>query len=119
MTRDEYTSFADEIQSAGFYTTALERHGAWSRTCVCSQRRPQGGYTGNSFWVTRIKDRWYLGTWGSWIYRLPDNCRVADFCIAWLSHKPTPTTADFDADFVDRFGLIPATDDFDKVVGDL
>jgi len=48
-----------------------------------------------------------LGTWGGDLYHLPDGNRIAELCIAWLSHAPSGTSAHFDDWAISRFGLIP------------
>ena len=110
MIRD-YDSLARAVSDAGFFTNGVEDHGTWHRTCVCSKRRPSGGFTGNSFWVSHDAGTWYLGTWGGNEYRLPDDHRLAELCISWLSRAPDDTRSDFDDQLKLEFGLVPVSDD--------
>jgi hypothetical protein len=54
---------------------------------------------------------WYLGTWGGWVYYLPDENRLADLCIAWLSRVPDGTRSDFDERLKAEFGLVAVSDE--------
>ncbi len=81
-------------------------------------KRPGGGLTGNSFWVSRLPSGWYLGTWGPHIYWLPDESRLAELCIGWLSRFPDGTRADFDERLKTEFGLVPVEEEaFDREAG--
>jgi len=106
-----YDALAQAVCAAGFYTNGIEDHGTWQRTCVCSKKRNGGGFTGNSFWVSRLPSGWYLGTWGECIYRLPDDNRLAELCIKWLSRVPDETRADFDEPLKLEFGLAPVPEE--------
>jgi hypothetical protein len=67
--------------------------------------------TGNSFWVSRLGGGWYLGAWGGRIYRLTDEGRLAELCIAWLSRAPDGTRFDFDDRLKLEFGLVPVSEE--------
>jgi hypothetical protein len=113
-----YDALAQAVAAAGFYTNGVEDHGTWHRTCVCSKKRLGGGFTGNSFWVSRLPNGWYLGTWGGWIYRLPEETRLAELCIGWLSRVPDGTRADFDEWLKAEFALVPVSEEsFDQEAG--
>lgn len=112
-----YDDLSAAMTAAGFFTTGLEDHGSWHRTCIASKRCP-GGLTGNSFWVSRLPSGWYLGTWGSCLYRLPDERRLAELCVNWLSRVPNSTRPDFDEQLKKEFGLIPVSEEvFDREAG--
>ncbi len=118
MTTDVYDALAGAVARAGFYTNGVEDHGTWHRTCVCSKKRPGGGFTGNSFWVSRLPSGWYLGTWDPFIYRLPDEGRLTELCVGWLSRVPNETRADFDERLKAEFGLIAVSEEaFDQEAG--
>src|SRR5437879_5433740 len=75
-----YQSLTKAVSDAGFFTS-----GDFESKVVCASKlRPEGGYTGNSFWVAQRSIGWFLGTWGVHVYRIPEEHRVADLCIAWL-----------------------------------
>lgn len=113
-----YETLAREIADAGFLTNGVEDYGTWDRTCVCSKRRTDGGLTGNSFWVSRRPGGWYLGVWGGSIYRMPDEGRLAELCIAWLSREPNRARADFDDRLKLEFGLVMVSrETFDAETG--
>jgi len=97
-----YQSLASEIAKAGFFTT-----GDFESKLICaSKTRSEGGYTGNSFWITERAGVWFLGTWGVHVYRIPESERVSELCVAWLSRHPDGTAHDVD-DFIRKeFGLV-------------
>jgi hypothetical protein len=114
---DVYDSLAAAVTAAGCFTTGFEDHGSWHRTCVASKRCP-GGVTGNSFWVSRLPSGWYLGTWGPHLYRLPDESRLAELCVSWLTRVPNGTRPDFDEQLKKEFGLVPVPEEvFDREAG--
>ncbi len=115
---DAYDKIAEDIREAGFFTTSVEDMGKWSRITICGKRRdPLPGFTGNSFWVSFMGSDWYLGTWGGTIYRTPNESDVISFSIAWLTHQPDITAADFDLDFSKRYNLVVVEDeDFDHAI---
>ena len=116
---DWYLPLAESIRAAGFFTNGVENKGDWSRTTVCSMELPGGiGYGGNSFWVTRLEGKWYLGTWGGCLYRLPESERIVELCVEWLALVPRSTIADFDADLKSKFGLEEIDEsEFDEAIG--
>jgi len=109
--RDDYDALAQAVTAAGFFTNGVEEQGTWDRTCVCSKRHPSGFLTGNSFWVSRLAGRWYLGTWGGLLYCLPDETRLAELCVSWLSRVPDDLRSDFDDRLKAEFGLVPVAED--------
>ena len=108
---DEYEALARAVTEAGFFTNGVEDHGIWRRTIVCSARRPNGELTGNSFWVSCLVSRWYLGAWGGGLYWLPDGSRLADLVISWLSCVPHGTRPDFDYWLKAEYGLVPVPEE--------
>jgi hypothetical protein len=118
MAIDTYDALARAVTAAGFFTNGVEDHGTWHRTCVCSKKRPDGDNTGNSFWLSRLPSGWYLGTWGPHLYRLPDESRLAELCVHWLTRVPHGTRPDFDEQLKAEFGLIlVAEEEFDRKAG--
>jgi hypothetical protein len=109
---EQYESLAKAIQNAGFFTGGVENKGTWDRICINSKRRPNGlGCTGNSFWVSRLSSGWYLGTWGGCLYRLPNESRLAELCIRWLTRVPDGTRPDFDEALKRQFDLMPVSEE--------
>src|SRR5688572_16051502 len=97
-----YSLVAKAVEDAGFFAT-----GDYQNSLICaSKTRPEGGYTGNSFWVAQTRNGWYLGTWGVHVYRIPDPERVPELCIAWLRRHPNGTASDVDSHIREEFGLI-------------
>jgi hypothetical protein len=91
--------------------------GGWDRICPASNERPGGGYTGNSFWVTKLSTGWYLGTWGGFVYRIQNQGDIARCCVSWLQRAPNGTRSDFDETIKKEFGLVAvAAADFDAVI---
>jgi len=114
---DVYEPLARAIAAAGFFTSGFEDHGTWHRTCVASKKTARG-LTGNSFWVSKMPSGWYLGTWGPSLYRLPDEERLVELCVTWLSREPHETLPDFDVQLKNEFALreVPP-EEFDREAG--
>ncbi len=118
LTIHAYDELARTVTDAGFYTNGFETYGTWHRTTVCSKRLLDGTLTGNSFWVSRRASGWYVGAWGGFVYYLPDESRLAEMCIAWLTRVPNGTRPDFDKQLKKEFGLIAADEAFEKEKND-
>lgn len=117
MKNDVYDALAAAMKAAGFFTSGVEDRGSWHRTCIAS-KQCDGGLTGNSFWVSLLPSGWYLGVWGGHIYRLPDESRLAELCVSWLSRAPNGTRPDFDERLKKEFGLAPVPEVvFDRDAG--
>lgn len=111
-----YLELANTVAAAGFFTSGVHNMEGWQRTCICGQRRPEGGYTGNSFWASYLGGTWYLGTWGGWVYRLPNSSQVGLLCVEWLTRVPVETRADFDDAIKQRYTLEEVADEeFDRL----
>jgi hypothetical protein len=107
---EDYDALAQDVTEAGFFTNGVEDHGDWHRTCCCAKRRPDGALAGPSFWVSLRPSGWYLGTWGGSIYFLPDEDRLAELCISWLSRATRDTQFDFDDPLKIEFRLVPVSE---------
>ena len=108
---EAYGLLTRAVNEAGFFTNGIEDHGTWHRTCVCSKRCPDGSLTGNSFWVSRVCSKWYLGTWDGSIYLLPEEDRLLELCISSLSRARDGTRYDFDDRLKREFQLLPVADE--------
>lgn len=103
---DFYQQLESTLSGAGLFTNGVENHGTWKRTCVASKRDNQtGALSGNSFWVSSIDHRCFVGVWGGWVYELSNPVRLAELCISWLSRVPDRTMADFDSQIKNEFKL--------------
>jgi hypothetical protein len=97
-----YEHLATAISDAGFYTT-----GDFDSRVICASKvRPEGGYTGNSFWIAKRAGGWFLGTWGPHVYRIADPARVPELCVTWLRRHPDGTAPDVDSFIRDEFDLV-------------
>jgi|SRR6185369_9779063 hypothetical protein len=97
-----YQLLAKAVSEAGFFT-----RGDFESKVICASKiRPEGGYTGNSFWIAQRAGGWFLGTWGVHVYRVPKSERVPELCVAWLRRHPDGTAADVDSYIRDEFDLI-------------
>lgn len=105
-----YDSLKREVESAGFHTSYMgftddNDHELDAVRFVCAGQRFTGGLTGNSFWIFVSSGKWFLGTWGGLVYRVPSNVRVADVCISWLRINPNRTVSDIDGGVREAYGL--------------
>lgn len=116
---DPYESISDALRHSGFYVTSTEKMGDWSRIVVCSRKREDFGYTGNSCWLTYLGESWYVGTWGGVIYQLPNACRLNELCMTFLSREVKQLEADIDEVTRKDFDLREVSDDdFDAAAGE-
>jgi hypothetical protein len=115
--QQKYNSLTKSIEEAGFFASKVNPMGGWDRICPASKERPGGGYTGNSFWVTKLSAGWYLGTWGGFVYRIQNQDDIARCCVSWLQRAANGTRSDFDDIIKKEFGLAAVTgDDFDAAI---
>lgn len=114
---DCYVEINGAMSAAGFFVTSVEDMGNWHRVTACSRRRDDGlGYTGNSFWISKTNGRWFVGAWGGNVYVASTSEDVIAFSLAWLTHEPNETRSDFDQNFVDQYGFVPADDEFEGLI---
>lgn len=100
---EEYSALAAAVHTAGFFTNPPEPCDGWHRITIASKRRPQGGLTGNSFWVSITASSWFAGAWGGHVYRVHGD--ISEFCVGWLRRVPDGTRADFDQEIRAQFML--------------
>ena len=104
-----YRHIIDAIEDAGFFVSGPNQYEkpecTWNRIIPASKLRPQGGYTGNSFWISFDDDEWFIGVWGGRLYQIRKPASIAPMAIAWLTAKPNGTYHDFDAWLTEEFGL--------------
>jgi len=112
-----YSDITLAIREAGFFVSQPHVDEPFPRICPASQRRKEGGFTGNSFWIAELHDKWFIGSWGGWIYQIADHKALAEFSIEWLSCKPNETPADFDDWIVKKYQLSKYdNDEFDRLI---
>lgn len=117
MAQQKYDLLTSIIEEAGFSVSKASPMGGWDRVCPASKKRTEGGYTGISFWVTKLSAEWYLGTWGGFVYRIQNQNDVAPFCVSWLQCAANGTSSDFDDIIKKKFGLVAVTDEeFDAAI---
>lgn len=100
----EYKLLSSAVREAGFFITSPEPMDGWHRVCVSSKK---GG--GKSFWVARIQNNWFAGTWGGNVYRVPGD--ISDFCTSWLGMIPIGSPSDFSKEIKTQFDLQSVTED--------
>lgn len=111
--RVEYRSAIESVEAAGLYALPPEQMGSWSRVVVCGEYDDENvGFSGNSFWIALISDRWFLGTWGGSIYEATDFDHLIDSTITWLDRAPSSTHFDLDPEFVQEFSLSQVDEEF-------
>ena len=82
---------------------------------VSRQRGPAWPNAGNSFWICRLEEHWYICTWAPRHYRVPSEQSVIDVCEAFVD---IGTSAQWcvPADLTARFALVETNvDDFDRL----
>lgn len=78
---------------------------------VCAGEQFSGGLTGNSFWLAERHGKWFLGTWGGFLYHVDGVERACAVSVAWLRKNSGKTVSDIDPDLKTQFALVPADDD--------
>lgn len=98
-----FDTIKSTVEDAGFFTSHDTDFG---RLVCASMRRAEGGLTGNSFWIAQRGGDWFLGTWGSHLYRVPEAQRVPELCTAWLRRQSRITASDVDDHIRGDFHLV-------------
>lgn len=92
----------EAVEAAGFFTTEPPD------TLVCASHRAPRGLYGISFRLHKDTDGWKLILWNPRCYLIPDDSRVVEFCIAWLSRGDTQLPHDVPEDIKQEYGLVDA-----------
>ncbi|XZE35637.1 hypothetical protein SH501x_001139 [Pirellulaceae bacterium SH501] len=104
-----YRNIIAAIEDAGYYVSGpnqyVEPECTWNRIIPASKLRPQGGYTGNSFWISFDDGEWFIGVWGGRIYGIREPSNIASMAIEWMSAKPDGTFHDFDSWVIEKYDL--------------
>jgi hypothetical protein len=77
---------------------------------VSRQVGPVWPNRGNSFWVTSVKERWYLFTWAPLGYCLPESGDVVALCRACVDYGIS-AMARVPPEIMQEFGLIELSED--------
>jgi hypothetical protein len=94
------------VEEAGFFTSYDTDFGR----LICASMSGPEGLSGNSFWIVRRGEHWFLGTWGSHLYRISDAQRVPELCTTWLQRQPRATASDVDDHIRGEFHLVEIED---------
>jgi hypothetical protein len=109
-TIDPYSEFRAALTQAGFYAPLTENMGTWQRIIPCSTGPPEHRCdNGRSFWVALVGGTWYVGAWGSYVYRLANPDDLLPMTRAFLTD--TGTIGDFSDPIKTQFGLTLLDDD--------
>jgi hypothetical protein len=113
--REEYADLQAAVEGAGFYITFQPIREPGDRIVCASHaytRGPRKGCLGgNSFWVAKRSEEWFIATWSPKIYRIANAGRLGDLCIRLLQRTPGRAYADFDEQVRREFGLVEVGDD--------
>ena len=102
--------FRAKLHGAGFYAPSTEDMGSWDRIIPCGEGPPKAKeYGGRSFWIACVDNTWYVGAWGSYVYRFPNANSLLPFTRAFLT--ATGSIDDFSSELKHEFGLSTLSDD--------
>lgn len=111
---EDYAELKQTIEAAGFHTIFSLIEGSGDRMICVSHRYTsgprEGGLYGNSFWVAKRGDEWFIVTWVPTIYRIPDHERLSELCLLLLRREPT-RAGDLDEETRKNFGLVLVSDE--------
>ena len=99
---DEYKDIKELVEAAGFFTTEPPDCLVCASACIPDG----GGLTGISFRVFKDKDGWKLILWNPKCYLIPDQNRVVECCLAWLSLRAPSLPYDLPDKIKEEFGLV-------------
>ena len=107
---DDYATLKSAVETAGFFTTfqPIKRPGD---RIVCASRQRNSGLGGNSFWVAKRGEAWFIATWAPRIYRVQESARLTELCVLLLQREDEQAYFDFDEAVRAEFGLVAARDD--------
>lgn len=115
----EYDSLTREITSAGFFVAPPHGDDPFARICAATKFQPGVGYSGNSFWIAKLDDKWFVGVWGGMLYLSEAPEKLGQLTIDWFTHKPNGTAPDFDAWILEKYQLVPFDhEEFDNLIND-
>lgn len=106
---DRHDQLRETVEQAGFFTTSMPLPDGGSRL-VCAAQRHEHGLSGASFWIAERHHRWYVGTWGGLLYRLPGARVPTDFVVKWLTCAGESTQSDVPHYLKQEFSLMPVDD---------
>lgn len=77
---------------------------------VSRQDGPVLPYAGNSFWISRQRGVWYLGTWAPNCYRVPPEADIVSLCEEFVNFG-SYAQPEVPASMIERFGLGKLSDE--------
>jgi hypothetical protein len=108
--REEYAELKAAVERAGFFTTFQPIRELDDRIVCASHEYTggprQGNLGGNSFWVAKRGESWFIATWGPRYYRVMDPARLVELCIRLLSRDPGRAYAAFNEAIQLEFTLV-------------
>lgn len=111
---EDYSEVKNAIEAAGFFTTFAPIAELGDRM-VCASRRYEtgeraGSLGGNSFWIAKRGNDWFIATWSGLAYRAPSQQQLVALCLEMLSRETSRAfwDSDIDKDTRARFELSPA-----------
>jgi len=85
---------------------------------ISTQQRPALPFAGNSFWVTRKDQCWYLCTWGPVCYEVPEAADITALCADFVARGRCAQTF-VPSDILKAYRLRQLDDDeYDKLFAD-
>jgi hypothetical protein len=120
---EKYAELRYAVENAGFFTTFQPIGGLGDRIVCASDRYPEGhsqrGLSGNSFWIAKRGQDWFVAGWAPAIYRIPGCDRVTDLCLRLLGREHAGAYSDLNEQIRREFELVPVTDeDFGRLVAE-
>jgi hypothetical protein len=106
----DYDEIKSAIEQAGYFAF-YEAVPEYGDRLICASDRwqngpNQGDFHGNSFWVARRGNHWFIATWGPCYYRMTEPKRSGELCISLLSRQPERAYSMIDKEVQLEFGLI-------------
>ena len=110
-----YAELEKGVKAAGFFTTFMPNEEPGDRI-VCASRQytsgpRKGGLGGNSFWVAKEGNDWFVGTWAPVEFRVLDVERLLELCILLLGREPAGAYSRIDEKVQREFGLVEIVDE--------
>jgi hypothetical protein len=103
---NEYEALAETLAAHGIKC----RYQSRDQMVISSQDGPVWPNRGNSFWVTRVDEAWYLFTWAPIGYRAPAKVDMESLCRGCMDSGNIAMWK-VPADIVEQFGLVELSDD--------
>jgi len=66
----------------------------------------QRGLGGNSFWVLKVNNGWFIGTWSPIWYQVTQPARLLELCLQLLRRQPAKAYGRFEMAVMSEFALL-------------